>query len=125
MANKSNFDLNSDCVNYTNVSQGLIHITEDKLNVILLRYKEKNRLLYSWTTPLGIFLSCLFATITASFNDTWGLPSSTWQALFIICTIITGIWLFIAVVIAIKNRKGHGIDDLIETIKNNNSKPKE
>ena len=36
---KSNigYDLNQNCQEYTNISQGLIHITEDKLENILLK----------------------------------------------------------------------------------------
>lgn len=118
MANKPTIDLNSECVNYTNVSQGIIHITEDKLKVILLEYKEKNYQFYSWTTPLGIFASCLLATITASFTDIWGLTGNTWKAIFILCTLITAIWLLYTVICAIKNRKGRKIEDLIKNIKN-------
>lgn len=44
MANKThNIDLNASCVNYNNVSQGVIHITEDKLHVILLKHEEKTK----------------------------------------------------------------------------------
>lgn len=118
MGNKPAFDLNSECVNYTNISQGIIHITEDKLKVILFQHKNKNFQFYSWTTPFGIFTSCLFATITSNFENTWGIPSTTWQAIFIISTAVTGIWSLCAVINAIKNRKGREIDDLIETIKN-------
>lgn len=124
MASKSQIDLNSECVNYTNVKQNVIHITEDKLKVILLEYREKHRQVYSWTTPLGIFLSCLLATITANFEHTWGLSAAVWQAIFIICTVGTGIWFASAGYRAFKNRKGREIKDLIETIKND-SKPKE
>lgn len=118
MANKPTIDLNSKCVNYTNVSQGIIHITDDKLKVILLEYREKNNQFYSWTTPLGIFLSCLFATITADFKNTWWLSASTWQAIFILCTIGTSVWLIYSVIQAFNNRKGRKIDELIDKIKN-------
>lgn len=119
MAGNSRIDLNSECVNYNNVSQGLIHITEDKLKVILLEHKNKNSLFYSWTTPLGIFISCLLATVTSNFGDTWGISSSTWEAIFIICTVITGGWLIYAIGCALANIKGRKINDLIERIKNN------
>lgn len=118
MAGKPTIDLNSECVNYTNVSQGIIHITEDKLKVILLEYKEKNNQFYSWTTPLGIFASCLLTTITAKFECTWGIPANTWQAIFIIFTAITGVWFLYAVICAIRGRKGRKIEDLIKVIKN-------
>lgn len=124
MANKPQIDLNSECVNYTNVSQGLIHITEDKLKVILMEHRDKNHLYYSWTTPLGIFISCLLTMITANFEHTWGLSAAVWQAIFIVFIAGTGIWSLYAGWKAFKNRKGREIDDLIETIKND-SKPKE
>lgn len=115
---KSGIDLNSNCVNYNNVSQGIIHITEDKLKVILLEQKEKNKLFYSWTTPLGIFVSCLLTTITADFKNTLGLSSNTWKAIFVILTVITLVWLLWAAFNAFSNRKNRKIDDLINTIKN-------
>lgn len=119
MANKPAIDLNSDCVNYTNVSQGIIHITVDKLKVILIEHRDKNHLFYSWTTPFGIFISCFFATITSNFEETWGISSSTWEAIFIICTIVTGIWTLYSIYQATMNSKGRSIDNLIEKIKNN------
>lgn len=121
MANKNPFDLNSRCVNYTNINQGFIHITEDKLKVILLEHRNKNSQFYSWTTPLGIFSSCLLATITSNFEENFGISASTWEAIFIICTVITGIWFICASIKALKHRKGRNIDELIEKIKHSES----
>lgn len=121
MAGNSRIELNSECVNYNNVSQGLIHITEDKLKVILLEHRDKNSQFYSWTTPFGIFVSCLLASITSNFEDTWGISTNTWEAIFIICTVGTGIWFIYAVICAICNIKGRKINDLIEKIKNSES----
>lgn len=119
MANRNPFGLNSECVNYYNTDQSLIHITEDKLRVILYEHKEKNKQFYSWTTPLGIFVSCLLATITSTFGNTWGIPASTWEAMFILCTVGTGIWSLGTGINAFRHRKGRATDDLIDTIKNN------
>lgn len=122
MANKnSSFDLNASCVNYTNINQGLIHITEDKLKVILLEHRNTNSQFYSWTTPFGIFVSCLFATITSKFEEIGKISASTWEALFILCTVVTGVWSICAGIKAFKHRKGRTIDDLIEKIKNSES----
>lgn len=121
MANKPAIDLNSDCVNYTNVSQGIIHITEDKLKVILLEHKDKNNKFYSWTTPFGIFVSCFLATITSNFSNAWGIPASTWEAIFIICTVATGVWTLFSGISALRNIKGRKINDLIKKIKNSES----
>lgn len=120
--NKHNIDLNASCVNYNNVSQSLIHITEDKLHVILLEYEEKNKKFYSWTTPLGIFITCLITTITSNFDETWGLSPDTWMAIFVIGTAVSFIWLFFCGYRAWKNRNDRGIRHLIEEIKNTESK---
>lgn len=121
MASNSRIDLNSECVNYNNVSQGLIHITEDKLKVILLEHRDKNSQFYSWTTPFGIFVSCLLATITSNFENTWEISASTWEAIFIMCTVGTGVWSICAGIKAFKYRKGRTTNDLIEKIKNSES----
>ena len=121
MASNSRIDLNSECVNYNNVSQGLIHITEDKLKVILLEHRDKNSQFYSWTTPFGIFVSCLLATITSNFENTWEISASTWEAIFILCTVGTGVWSICAGIKAFKHRKGRTTNDLIEKIKNSES----
>lgn len=118
MANKPTIDLNSDCINYTNVNQNIIHITEDKLIIILLKYREKNKQFYTWTTPLAMFVTCLFTTFTANFESKWGLSADTFDAIFIICTLLSAIWLLYTVINAIKNRKGRKIEDLIKEIKN-------
>ena len=56
MANKThNIDLNASCVNYNNVSQGVIHITEDKLHVILLKHEEKKQKVLFLDYTLGYF----------------------------------------------------------------------
>lgn len=114
----SNIDLNASCVNYNNVSQGIIHITEDKLHVILLEYEKKNKKFYSWTTPLGIFISCLIATITSNFKEKWGLSPDTWMAIFVLITVCSGIWFVCVGWSAFMNRKNVSVEKLIEQIKN-------
>lgn len=123
MANRAhNIDLNASCVNYHNVSQGVIHITEDKLHVILLKYEGKNKKFYSWTTPLGIFLSCLTATITSDFEKALCFSPDTWKAFFALCTLLSFVWLAFSAFEAWENRNNRGIGHLIEEIKNTESK---
>ncbi len=116
--NKVSIDLNASCVNYNNVSQGVIHITEDKLHVILLEFMERNKKFYSWTTPLGIFLSCLVATITSNFENAKLFSPDTWKAIFVISTVISFFWLLRLAYDAYIIRRNRGIEHLIEKIKN-------
>ena len=123
MASKThNIDLNASCINYNNVSQGIIHITEDKLHVILLEYEKKNKMFHSWTTPLGVFISCLLATITSGFENAIWFNPDTWKAIFIICTVASGIWFGCSACKAYINRNDRGINHLIDEIKNTEEK---
>lgn len=123
MASKNNIDLNSKCTNYNNVSQGLIHITDDKLEVILLKHDKKNRQYYSWTTPFSIFISCFVALLTSDFkgisiNETQIVKPEFFQAFFFLVTLISFILTIYTSFKAYKNRDGITIDNLINKIKN-------
>lgn len=111
-------DLNASSINYTNISQGVITITEDKLHVILLKYNEKNKRFYSWTTPLGVFIACLVATLTSNFEKAFWFSSDTWKAIFILCTVSSFIWLIYTVCVALNNKSDRGVEHLINEIKN-------
>ena len=77
---------------------------------------------YSWTTPLGIFLSCLLATVTSSFENALGLSPDSWKTFFVIGTVVSFIWLLVCGYRALNNRNDRGIEHLIEEIKNTESK---
>ena len=120
--NQPKIDLNATCENFMNVNQNIIYITQDKLHVILMKHEKKNKKFYSWTTPLGIFLSCLVATLTSDFEKALLFSPDTWKAIFILCTLISGFWFVYSACNAWNNRKDREIDDLIEEIKNTESK---
>lgn len=101
-----------------NVGQTYITITEDKLENILLKNDKALKAKYSWTTPLGLFVTCLLTSLTAQFKNTIGISSEVWSAIFYIATVGSFIWTTMAAYKAYSRRKGGDIPTLISKIKN-------
>lgn len=106
-----------------NVDQTVISITEDKLENILLKNEKVMKAKMSWTTPLGLCLTCIVTLITNSFKDIMGLKPEYWFAIFLLSAIATFIWTIKAGKEAYDNRKDADIKSLIQKIKNNNEQP--
>jgi|SRR5690554_6300445 len=102
----------------SNVKSDLIEITEDKLENILLKHLKKMGVRKGWIAPLGLFISVILANISATFDQKFGVPASTWEAVFILAAIGSGIWLVASLLAMWLNWKESKIDFLICQIKN-------
>lgn len=100
---------------HINVDQALIITTEDKLRINLNEHVNNMERSKSWIAPLGILTTIIIALITTDIKkDVFLFSPDTWQAIFIICAIISFFWL----VITIRNAwKCENIDDLIKRLK--------
>jgi hypothetical protein len=98
---------------FGDLRQEVIKITSDKLRLILhehLKCIEKNR---EWIAPAGILATLIVVFPTTTFKD-WIFPLATWQAIFIIATILDICWLIRSI---FRIRKKETIDDLVGKIK--------
>jgi len=102
----------------SNVKSDLMEITEDKLENILLKHLKKMGVRKGWIAPLGLFISVILANISATFDQKFGVPASTWEAVFILAAIGSGIWLVASLLAMWLNWKESKIDFLICQIKN-------
>lgn len=100
-----------------NLDQTIISITEDKLKNILLENDIVLKTKMSWTTPLGLFLTCFITLVTSSFRDTLGFSAAVWTAFFLLGAISTFFWMLTCCYKAYKNRNQGDIKSLIEKIK--------
>ena len=82
----------------SNIQSDLIWITEDKLENILLKHKDKLQSRSFWTAPFSLFISALLAHLTATFDDAFNLKAATWEAIFLLVTGGAGLWLFITLI---------------------------
>lgn len=100
-----------------NIKTDLIKITKDKLENILLKFLDNLKLRISWATPFSIFISTLTTLLTAEFKDFF-IGKDIWHAIFLICTLLSGIWLIVNIIRLITSWKKSSIDFLINKISN-------
>jgi hypothetical protein len=80
---------------HQNVHQDVIIITEDKVQLCLLRHINQAARARDWLTPGGILLAIVTTFTTSTFNDALGLDAAVWKALFVMATVATVVWLIV------------------------------
>lgn len=113
--NTINIDLTDNRNIYKNTAQDYIVTTKDKLELVLLKTEKSLSGKKSWITPLSLMIACVISLISSDFKA-FILPANVWEALFIISTVIFGIWLIKASIVAWNNRDKGNIQDIINLI---------
>ena len=98
---------------HTNVSQELIQVTEDKLKLILVQHSLSLTKREAWIPPLSLLIPILTTLMTARFED-YIFPAVLWQAIYIVASILSCLWLF---KVLIYRPKKKAIDDIVNEIK--------
>lgn len=100
---------------FPNLSQQVIMTTEDRLKICLLKNLAKAEKKHDWIAPFGILIAVITAFVTASFKD-YLLSAKTWEALFIIVGVGSGIWLLMTIKHAFTQID---IEEIIKEVKTN------
>lgn len=100
---------------HLNVSQALIVTTEDKVRIHLSNHLKKMEMKKAWIGPLGIFATIVLTLVTAEFkNPGFIFAPTTWQAIFVICALLSFGWLIYAIRQAWQSES---LEELIEKLK--------
>jgi len=78
---------------FPNLDQDVIIITSDRLTICLKDHLESISKKDKWLTPLSLFLAIIVVFLTSEFKTAFGIPATTWQAIFVISLIVSFIWL--------------------------------
>lgn len=98
-----------------NLTQEVIQVTVDRLNIILKDHLDKVEKKNQWIGHLGIFLTMLVMFLTTEFKEKFiGIKSDVWYAIFIIGIIINFLYLLKSIFIAYNSPS---VKDVIEIIK--------
>ena len=98
---------------HKNVDQEIIITTADKIQLVLINTKEVLTSQRDWWTPFGLFVSFITTLCTADFKEAMDIKKEVWEALFILLTIVSFIWLVRSL---IRFGKNWGKDDMKEII---------
>jgi len=102
---------------HSNTAQTLIHVTEDKLHLALIRYKNALEARSKWQTPGALLITLIIVFATSEFKDALMVPKASWQAFFMMATVLVFGWLVIDLYRAVRVRS-QKIEDLVSAIKN-------
>ena len=102
---------------HKNISQEVIVITADKMELILGRTREILTSQREWWTPLGLLISFITTLCTSEFKDTFGLHKEFWHAVFCLFSLGSIIWLGTSFYKLCKNWKKGNIDHIMKNIK--------
>lgn len=103
-------------VYHSNLDQEVIAVTEDRLKLCLLENQSALTAKGQWITPLGLLISFLTTLVSADFRNK-GFPAATWEAIYIIMSILMTVWLFASGSKAWKGRHCTELSHLIKQIK--------
>lgn len=101
---------------HKNLSPEILVIDVAKLKNIIRDYDDAVKKSGDWISVLALVISLILANCTSSFTSFWGLTPDTWKAIFIICTILSIVWLVAIVFRLCITIKLRNIDHLIKTI---------
>jgi hypothetical protein len=96
-----------------NIRQELIVTTEDKIQLCLRDKLQRIEQSKAWLTPFGIFLTLLLTFVTTTFRD-FLFPKEVWQAVFVVLTLISFVWL---VASWVNRTRAPKLEDVVEEIK--------
>jgi len=99
---------------HSNLSQEIVQITVDRLKLVLQAHLKQMERRKEWIAPLGVLIALVIVFPTTEFRAFAGLKAETWQAIFIISTLIAFIWWLKTTVAAFRSPS---VEDVIERIK--------
>lgn len=98
---------------HINVSQEVIITTEDKVRLCLSEHLKRMEKKRGWIAPLGILMAIVLTLVTTTFKE-FGLSAATWQAIFIVGAVLSGVWLVWSIREAQRSQK---IEDIVAELK--------
>ncbi|MDX9677393.1 hypothetical protein [Pseudomonas zeae] len=100
---------------HDNISQEVITITADKLELALINHMECLAKKDAWQMPLSLLVGVIVVFCSSNFKAAFGVTADTWAAIFILFGVGCAIWL-VRSLLRINNAVS--VETLIEVIKN-------
>ncbi len=96
-----------------NTDQEVILITRDRIDLTLRDNVPKLADLGALLSKAGIFLALLLGVVTTESKDIGGIQKETWDAVFLIATVLSLAWLIIGLVKYLRRKK---ISDIVDAL---------
>lgn len=113
--------LTDELVTHTNVKQELVVTTIDKLKLCLLEHKANLRSRREWVAPAGLLATLVTTQIATDFKAALGVEPATWEAIFLISSVLAAILLIFLLYRSYRAYSTGGIDSLVDIIADKSS----
>ena len=103
-----------------NVSQEIVVTTADKVRLVLRDAMQKIELRDAWKAPLGILVTLL--VVLPAFNslqDFLWIPKNVWQALLLLCTALSAVWLASSLA---RRKRAPTVEDILNNLRQPSSR---
>jgi hypothetical protein len=100
---------------HLNFAQNVVIITEDRLELCLRKHLACIEARTRWIAPASLFIAFLTTLCTSTFHDSFNLKADVWQAIFVLLTVASFVWLVFAVVQAFRFKSS--LRNLLQEIK--------
>lgn len=103
---------------YDNTQQGIIRISEDRLELRARDFKEAVEQSVDWKAPLGILITLIVCIATADFKPSFGLTAEGVRIVIYISFIASVLWLGYSLFLIYRSRnKVKTSKDFVESCK--------
>ncbi len=102
-----------------NLTQEILVITIDKAKLCLMEHQSILRSQRNWIAPAGILIALVTSLVATDFKSFLGIKADFWQAIFVLLSIASGIWLIVTLFRALQKRGKGGVDKLIRKLREN------
>lgn len=121
MVNRGKF---VDSIHHYNTESEKITITEDKVRLMLINYKDNVSRTSSLWEIAGLVLTIISVLLTAQFRTVIGISSETWYSFFSVILFLSILYLIYKIYFSVKyfigKNKYNSIDYVVSRMKNSN-----
>lgn len=86
-------ELLKDCVFHSNLKQEVIIVTSDRLELCLRNHLDSVAAKAAWITPASLLITFVATLCASTFHDVFNLKAAVWEAIFVLLSLVSAIWL--------------------------------
>ena len=102
---------------HRNIQQTIVVVPEDRLRLCLMEHRDCLSGRRDWLTPLSLLVALITTLVAADFNKTLVFAPNVWEAMYVIASLLSGIWLIRALYRSWSVRNAISLDSLVVRIK--------
>jgi hypothetical protein len=101
---------------HRNLDQEVVVTTVDKVRICLMANRDHMATKREWVTPLSLFITLTTTLVAAEFKN-FLLDKALWQAIYLVCAVISAIWCVSSASRSWRHRNRGSIEAIVDELK--------